>query len=98
MKNTSTANEFRPFDLSNIAFNSMQELLLDRLMQNVGDKCQFAYKKGVYCIDAVILLIHNIVSHLDCKETTNITKVLFLDFSSALKTVLPNQLLTLSLT
>ena len=73
----------------------MQKLILDQLMKNVekfGDKFQFAYEKGVSCIDAVLLLIHNIVSHLDCKETT-IAKVLFLDFSSAFNTVLPNQLL-----
>lgn len=46
------------------------------------------YKKGAHCIDAVILLIHDItMSHLGCKETT-IAKVLSLDFSSALNNAL----------
>ena len=40
----------------------------------------------------MLVLIHDIVSHLNSKETT-ISKVLFLDFSSAFNTVLPNQLL-----
>ena len=58
-----------------------------------GDDMQFAYRKGVSCIDAILVLVHNIVLNLNNKETT-ISKVLFLDFSSAFNTVLPNQLLS----
>ena len=88
-------NDFRPIDLASIAFNSFQKIMLPELMDRVdqiGDNMQFAYRKGVSCIDAVLVLIHDIVSHLNSKETT-ISKVLFLDFSSAFNTVLPNQLL-----
>ena len=57
-----------------------------------GDNRQFAYKKGVSCTDAILTLVHDIVSGLNCKDTT-VAKVLFLDFSSAFNTVLPNYLL-----
>ncbi|XP_071832278.1 uncharacterized protein [Apostichopus japonicus] len=94
--NPKDVNDFRPIDLASIAFNSMQRILLPRLTDSInqfGDKRQFAYRKGVSCVDAVLLLIHEVVSELNCKETT-IAKVLFLDFSSAFNTVLPNQLIT----
>ena len=88
-------NDYRPIDLASIAFNCLQKILLPRLMESVdifGDRNQFAYKKGVSCVDAVLLLIHEIVSSLNSNETT-MSKVLFLDFSSAFNTVLPNMLL-----
>ena len=75
-------------------FNCMQKMLIPYIMNAIlihGDINQFAYKKGVFCVDAIVTLLHGIVSGLDKKETT-ISKVLFLDFSSAFNTVLPNRL------
>ncbi|PIK43361.1 hypothetical protein BSL78_19793 [Apostichopus japonicus] len=73
----------------------MQKLLLSYVTQSIdehGDPNQFAYRKGISCTDAILTLVHGIVSGLNCKQTT-ISKVLFLDFSSAFNTVLPNRLL-----
>ena len=95
IKTPQTANDYRLIDLASIAFNSLQKIILPRLMERVeevGDAYQFAYKKGVSCVDAILVLANDIVTHLNCKETT-ISKVLFLDFSSAFNTVLPNYLL-----
>lgn len=57
-----------------------------------GDQCQFAYRKGFSCTDTIVTLVHNIVLTLN-HENMSISKVLFLDFSSAFNTVLPNQLI-----
>ena len=67
----------------------MQKLIVPQITQAIdkyGDSNQFA------CTDAILTLIHNIVIGLNNKDTT-ISKVLFLDFSSAFNTVLPNRLI-----
>ena len=95
IKKPLTVNDYRPIDLASIAFNCLQKILLPRLMtcvDNLGDTNQFAYKKGVSCVDAVLVLVNDVVTHLNSKETT-MSKVIFLDFSSAFNTVLPNMLL-----
>ncbi|PIK36016.1 hypothetical protein BSL78_27150 [Apostichopus japonicus] len=58
----------------------------------MGINVSLLTRKGVSCVDAVLLLVHEIVTHINSKETT-ISKVLFLDFSSAFNTALPNQLI-----
>ena len=93
--NPVVVNDYRPIDISSIGFNCMQKLLLPYIMKAIierGDKNQFAYKKGYSCTDAVLTLVHDIVMGLDQKDTT-ISKVLFLDFSSAFNTVLPNRMI-----
>lgn len=90
-----SVNDFRPIDLASISFNCMQKLIVPQITQAIdqyGDSNQFAYRKGLSCTDAVLSLIHNIVTGLNNKDTT-ISKVLFLDFSSAFNTVLPNRLI-----
>lgn len=90
-----SVNDFRPIDVASISFNCMQKLIVPQITQAIdqyGDSNQFAYRKGLSCTDAVLTLIHNIVTGLNNKDTT-ISKVLFLDFSSAFNTVLPNRLI-----
>lgn len=90
-----SVNDYRPIDLTSIPFNCMQKFILPCLesyIDVIGDKCQFAYRKGVSCTDAVLTLVHNIVSGLNSNDTS-ISKVLYLDFSSAFNTVLPNYLI-----
>ena len=73
----------------------MQKMLspfLTNAIDTHGDRCQFAYRKGVSCTDAIVTLVHNVVLTLN-HANTSIAKVLFLDFSSAFNTVLPNTLL-----
>ena len=88
-------NDYRPIDLASIGFNSLQKIIAPFIMRSIdtnGDNCQFAYKRGVSCIDAILTLLHKIVSGLNLNDTT-ISKVLILDFSSAFNTVLPNYLI-----
>lgn len=39
-------------------------------VDQTGDKMHCAHRKGVFCIDAVLVLIHNIVSQLNSKKGT----------------------------
>ena len=73
VKHPQNVNDFRPIDLASIAFNSMQKIMLPQFMDVIdqqGDKRQFAYRKGVSCVDAVLLLIHEVVTQLNSNQTT----------------------------
>ena len=57
---------------------------------NLMDPIQFAYRAGRSVDDAVSLLVHNVLQHLDSPK--KYARILFIDFSSAFNTIVPSLL------
>ena len=55
------------------------------------DPYQFAYRKNRCTEDAINILVHEILNHLEGKNTY--ARVLFIDFSSAFNTIIPMKLI-----
>ena len=56
------------------------------------DQLQFAYQKNKSTADAILILLHSVLSHLD-KSSRNYARILFLDFASAFNTMVPDVLI-----
>ena len=54
------------------------------------DPLQFAYRAGRSVDDAVSLLIHTLLQHID--NPKRYARILFIDFSSAFNTIIPDML------
>ena len=92
--NPKEMNDYRPVALTSVPFKCLERIVLDRLRKETSehqDPNQFAYKKGSSTDDAIILLIQNILSHLEKQKTY--ARVLFIDFSSAFNTIQPHLML-----
>ena len=71
----------------------MERLVLAHLKSTtdpVLDPLQFAYRANRSTDDAVNLALHYILQHLD--TAGNYARILFVDFSSAFNTILPDLL------
>ena len=92
--NPKEMNDYRPVALTSVPFKCLERIVLERLRKETAkhqDQNQFAYKKGSSTDDAIILLIQNILSHLEKQKTY--ARVLFIDFSSAFNTIQPHLML-----
>lgn len=90
-KNALDVNDFRPVALTCTPAKCLEKLILQHLMKIVDNKLdpmQFAYKKHCSTSDALSTMIHKITSHLD-RSSSNTSRALFLDFSSAFNTIPP---------
>ena len=84
-------NDLRPVALTSVAMKLFEKLVLKLLLHEVKghlDPYQFAYKEGRNVEDACIILINNILKHLEEKRTY--ARLLFIDFSSAFNTIQPH--------
>ena len=90
----SSMNDYRPVALTSVVAKSFERLVLDYLKRCIPDSfdpCQFAYRKNRSTDDAVSLTLHHVMKHLDIKKPTFV-RMLFIDFSSAFNTILPQKL------
>ena len=96
-------NDFRPVALTPIIMKCFEQLVMVHIRNNIAanvDPHQYAYRKSRSTSDAVSSVIHTALTHLE-KENSYV-RLLFLDFSSAFNTIIPqtlaNKLLLLGLT
>lgn len=87
-------NDYRPIALTPIIMKCFERVVKGILMEETKaftDPLQFAYQKNRGVDDAVAVLSHTILSHLEKPKTY--VRVLFIDFSSAFNTVVPHILI-----
>ena len=86
-------NDYRPVALTSVVMKVFERLVLKYLKSvtdQVLDPYQFAYRANRCVEDAVSLMLHHILNHLDSPNTY--ARVLFIDFSSAFNTIIPGKL------
>ncbi|XP_013763215.1 protein NLRC3-like, partial [Pundamilia nyererei] len=86
-------NDYRPVALTSVVMKSFKRLVLAHLKDITGhqlDPLQFAYLANRSVDDAVNMGLHYILQHLNHLGTY--ARVLFVDFSSALNTIVPEHL------
>ncbi|KAI2663046.1 hypothetical protein H4Q32_002071 [Labeo rohita] len=84
-------NDYRPVALTSVVKKSFERLVLAYLKDITGpllDPLQFAYQANRSVDDAVNMGLHYILQHLDKPGTY--ARILFVDFSSAFNTIIPN--------
>lgn len=87
-------NDFRPIALTCIISKCFEHILKDMLLEYVAssqDNHQYAYKSKRSTKDACIVLDYLIRKHLD--EPRSYARILFIDYSSAFNTILPDVLI-----
>ncbi len=87
-------NDYRPVALTSVVMKSFEKLVLAYLKDITGpllDPLQFAYRANRSVDDAVNMGLHYVLQHLDRPGTY--VRILFVDFSSAFNTIIPNRLL-----
>ena len=92
-KNATELNDFRPVALTCWDMKVFETVVLKQLRRLIPaghDSYQFAYQKNRCTDDALSILFHRILTHLEQKDSY--ARVLFVDFSSAFNTIVPVQL------
>nr|BAB83841.1 ReO_6 [Oryzias latipes] len=86
-------NDYRPVALTSVVMKSFERLVLNHLKvitEPLLDPLQFAYRANRSGDDAVNMALHYILHHLDSADTY--ARVLFVDYSSAFNTIVPELL------
>ncbi len=87
-------NYYRPVALTSVVMKSFEKLVLAHLKDITGpllDPLQFAYRANRSVDDAVNVGLQYVLQYLDRPGTY--VRILFVDFSSAFNTIIPNLLL-----
>ena len=91
----SSLNDYRPVALTSVIMKVFERLVLKFLKACTLDKLdsmQFAYRANRSVDDAVSLGLHHVLQHLESPGTY--ARLLFVDYSSAFNTILPDKLYT----
>ena len=86
-------NDYRPVALTSVVMKVFERLVLQFLRnatESLTDPMQFAYKANRSVDDAVSMTLHKILQHLETSKSY--ARILFLDFSSAFNTIIPQRL------
>ncbi len=84
-------NDYRPVALMSVVMKSFEKLVLAHLKDITGpllDPLQFAYRANRSVDDAVNMGLQYVLQHLNSPGTY--VRILFVDFSSAFNTIIPN--------
>ncbi len=85
--------DYRPVALTSVIMKSFEKLVLAHLKDITGpslDPLQFAYRENRSADDAVNMGLYCVLQHLD--RPGAYVRILFVDFSSAFNTIIPNLL------
>lgn len=88
-------NDYRPVALTPIIMKCFERLVKEHIISKLPptfDPLQFAYRSNRSTEDAVSSAIHLSLEHLEKKNTY--VRMLFLDFSSAFNTIIPQNLVS----
>ncbi|KAI3351053.1 hypothetical protein L3Q82_005595 [Scortum barcoo] len=86
-------NDYRPVALTPIMMKCFERLVKDHIISKLPptfDPLQFAYRPNRSTEDAICSALHLSLTHLEEKNTH--VRMLFLDFSSAFNTIIPQHL------
>ncbi|KAK0131026.1 RNA-directed DNA polymerase from mobile element jockey [Merluccius polli] len=86
-------NDYRPVALTPIAAKCLERLVITHIKAAIPpslDQYQFAYRKNRSTEDAIAIVLHTLLQHLEHRSTY--ARLLFVDFNSAFNTILPNKL------
>ena len=86
-------NDYRPVALTSVVMKVFERLVLSYLKASTDhlmDPLQFAYRPNRSVDDAINIALHYILQHLDNRNTY--ARVLFVDYSSAFNTIIPDLL------
>ena len=89
----SCLNEYRPVALTSVVMKTLERLVLQFLksiIDQMNDRFQFAYRGNRSVDDAVSLGLFYVLKHLEGPDTY--ARILFVDYSSAFKTIIPSKL------
>lgn len=87
-------NDYRPVALTSIIMKCFERLVMAHVKCNLPitlDPFQFAYRAKRSTEDAICSALHPALTHLDKKDSY--VRMLFIDFSSAFNTIIPQQLI-----
>ena len=87
-------NDYRPVALTPIIMKCFERLVLSHIKATLPptlDPYQFAYRAKRSTEDAICSALHPALTHLDNKDSY--VRMLFIDFSSAFNTIIPQQLI-----
>lgn len=93
--NPEDLNDFRPVALTPIIMKCFEKLVRNYVIACLPeglDTFQFAYKTKRSTEDAVAIVLHAVLAHLE--QRGGYARLLFLDFSSAFNTILPQRLMS----
>ncbi|KAL0149686.1 hypothetical protein M9458_054969 [Cirrhinus mrigala] len=86
-------NDYRPVALTPILMKCFERLVMQHIKSVLPpslDPFQFAYRPNRLTDDAISTALHSALTHLDKKDSY--VRMLFIDFSSAFNTIIPQQL------
>ena len=87
-------NDYRPVALTSVAMKCFERLvmaLLNTIIPESLDPLKFAYRPNRSTDDAISIALHTAVSNLDKSNTY--VRMLFIDYCSALNTIVPSKLI-----
>ncbi len=90
----SRLNDYRPIALTPIMMKCFERLVMQKIktsLPNTLDPLQFAYRTNRSTDDAISSTLHLALTHLENKDSY--VRMLFIDFSSAFNTIIPQQLI-----
>ncbi len=90
----SCLNDYRPIALTPIMMKYFERLVMHNIknsLPNTLDPLQFAYRPNRSTDDAISSTLHLALTHLENKDSY--VRMLFIDFSSAFNTIIPQQLI-----
>ncbi len=90
----SCLNDYRPIALTPIIMKCFERLVMHNIktsLPNTLDPLQFAYRPNRSTDDAISSTLHLALTHLENKDSY--VRMLFIDFSSAFNTIIPQQLI-----
>ncbi len=90
----SCLNDYRPIALTPIMMKCFERLVMQKIknsLLNTLDPLQFAYRPNRSTDDAISSTLHLALTHLENKDSY--VRMLFIDFSSAFNTIIPQQLI-----
>uniref|UniRef100_A0A669F608 Reverse transcriptase domain-containing protein n=1 Tax=Oreochromis niloticus TaxID=8128 RepID=A0A669F608_ORENI len=91
--NVSCLNDFRPVALTPIPAKCLERLVIKHIRAACPpplDSHQFAYRKNRSTEDAIAIVLHTLLEHLENRNTY--ARLLFVDYSSAFNTIRPYRL------
>uniref|UniRef100_A0A9J7X865 Reverse transcriptase domain-containing protein n=1 Tax=Cyprinus carpio carpio TaxID=630221 RepID=A0A9J7X865_CYPCA len=87
-------NDYRPVALTPILMKCFERLVMHHIKSALPpslDPFQFAYRSNRSTDDAISTTLHSALTHLEKKDSY--VRMLFIDFSSAFNTIIPQQLI-----
>ncbi len=90
----SCLNDYRPIALTPIIMKCFERLVMQKIktsLPNTLHPLQFAYRPNRSTDDAISTTLHLALTHLENKDSY--VRMLFIDFSSAFNTIIPQQLI-----